>query len=153
MPAARMNKGKPLFSFILDFPKALLAFCRVMEIGAIKYERNNWKEGGKPDEEYFDAAMRHMVDLKNGEQFAKDTGCHHAAHAAWNLFALLELNVDDVEAPDLFRTACQHWRQVKRCSVMGSDDMLDGPTVDDLAKAAAAEREAAAERVYPGDRK
>ena len=131
MPATRMNQGKPLFSFILDFPKALLAFCRVKEVGAIKYERNDWKEGGKPDEEYLDAALRHMVEFKNGEQFASDTGCHHLAHAAWNLFALLELNVNEVEAPDLFRAACEHWR-LYNCCEMGGDDMLGGaPDLND----------------------
>jgi hypothetical protein len=109
--ALRMNQGKALLSFILDFPKALTGFARVKEVGAIKYDIDNWKKGGKPDREYLDAALRHMLSFKSGEQFASDTGCHHLSHAAWNLFALLELNVDQVVDHDLFNMACRHWRQ------------------------------------------
>lgn len=107
--ASRMNEGKPLLSFILDFPKAVLGFCRVKEIGAIKYDFDNWKQGGKPDREYLDAALRHMMSYKGGEAFADDTGCHHLSHAAWNLFALLELNVDEVYDVDKFKGACEYW--------------------------------------------
>jgi len=110
MPALRANQGKPLLSFILDFPKALTAFCRVKEVGGIKYKIDNWKAGGKPDREYLDAALRHMLAFKGGKQFSGDTGCHHLAHAAWNLFALLELNVKDVEDPEAFAEACEYWR-------------------------------------------
>ena len=125
MPAARMNKGKPMFSFILDFPKALLGFCRVKEIGAIKYTVDNWKKGGKSDREYLDAALRHMVAFKSGEQFADDTGCHHLIHAAWNLFALLELNVDEVYDVEKFTAACEYWRARKAPSTGNGEALFD----------------------------
>ena len=93
MAALRYNQGKPQLSFVLGFRKALGALARVFEQGAIKYERDNWKKGGKPDAEYIDSALRHMAALADGELYDPDTGCLHAAHVMWNMGALLELNV------------------------------------------------------------
>jgi hypothetical protein len=120
-----MNQGKPMLSFILDFPKALTAFARVKEVGAIKYDFDNWKRGGKPDREYIDAALRHMLAFKGGEHFADDSGCHHLAHATWNLFALLELNVDKVEDPKAFKGACDYWQMRRDCRPEATATMED----------------------------
>jgi len=117
-----------MLSFILDFPKALLGFARVKEIGAIKYDFDNWKKGGKPDREYLDAALRHMTEFKSGEEFADDTGCHHLAHAAWNLFALIELNVDEVYDPKRFAAMCDYWRmerEKRESPNIGYDELGD----------------------------
>lgn len=92
MAALRDNAGKPQLSFVLGFRKALGALARVFEQGAIKYERDNWRKGGKPDQEYLDSAMRHLAALGSGELYDPDTGCLHAAHVMWNMGALLELN-------------------------------------------------------------
>jgi len=92
MSAERMNQGKPELGYLLEFPTAIEAFARVKMLGAAKYERGNWKKGGKPDNEYLDACLRHLTAFANGEMFADDSACLHLAHAAWNLFALMELN-------------------------------------------------------------
>jgi hypothetical protein len=109
MSADRKNEGKCPLDFLLDFPKATEAFCRVKELGAAKYERDNWKKGGKPDSEYLAACLRHMMAFKQGEEFADDSGCHHLAHAAWNLFALLELNVKETHDPALLAAMIEEW--------------------------------------------
>jgi len=112
--AARMNEGKPELGYLLEFPTAIEAFARVKMLGAAKYERGNWKKGGKPDNEYLDACLRHMTAFANGEEFASDSGCHHLAHAAWNLFALLELNYPGVtHDPELFNKMMTRWRMKK----------------------------------------
>lgn len=90
--ALRDNQGKAPISFVFELPKALEALARVFEQGAIKYERGNWKLGGKPDDEYLDSLGRHLLKLKAGEVYDPDTGCLHAAHALWNIAALIELN-------------------------------------------------------------
>lgn len=90
--AKRYNSGKAPLSFVLDFPHGLKALARVSEQGAIKYERDNWKKGGKPDAEYFDSACRHILDAWNGEWYDPDIGTQHVANAVWNLLALIELN-------------------------------------------------------------
>jgi len=92
MAALRDNQGKPQLSFVWRMPKALEALARVFEQGAIKYARDNWLKGGKPDEEYIDSASRHMLKLANGEVYDDETGCMHAAHVMWNMGALIQLN-------------------------------------------------------------
>lgn len=109
--AARMNEGKPQLGFVLQFPTAMEAFARVKELGAVKYERDNWKKGNKPDWEYLDACMRHLTAFANGEFFASDSGCSHLAHAMWNLCALQELNYKGItHDPEVFRNMLQHWK-------------------------------------------
>jgi len=101
MTALRDNAGKPDLSYLLGLPKALEALSVVFEQGAIKYERNNWKKGGKPDAEYLGAALRHIFKATNNEDFDPETGALHLAHAIWNLAALIELNMGpDTKDPD-----------------------------------------------------
>jgi len=90
--ALRHNTGKPKLGELLFFDNALVALVAVMEQGAVKYARHNWMKGGKPDDEYIDSAMRHMLHHQLGETHDDDTGCLHLAHAAWNLLACLTLN-------------------------------------------------------------
>ena len=97
--ADRDNAGKPELSYLLSLPRALLALTRVFEQGAIKYERDNWLKGGKPDEEYLDSALRHIF-ANETETYDADTGCLHIAHAVWNLCALIELNSESLPAID-----------------------------------------------------
>jgi len=107
----RDNQGKPQLSFILQFPTAIAAHARVKELGAIKYERDNWKKGGKPDHEYLDACLRHISAFMEGETFADDTGCTHLAHAMWNIMALQDLNYKGVtHDPELFASMCEYWK-------------------------------------------
>ena len=113
MTSKRDNRGKAQLSYILEFPRMVTAFARVMELGALKYDPGNWKLGGKPDKEYLDATMRHIVAFQSGEEFASDSGCHHLAHAAWNLFALVELNVDTPVNVNKFVDACEYWEKVR----------------------------------------
>jgi hypothetical protein len=91
MAAARDNAGKPELSYLLDLPRSLTALVKVFEQGARKYSRGNWLKGGKPDQEYLDSALRHLLALQTNVYDA-DTGCMHAAHVVWNLLALIELN-------------------------------------------------------------
>lgn len=93
MPEAlRHNTGKPQMARLFDFSVALEGIVRVLEQGAIKYEDGNWLRGGKDDEEYLSAAIRHMMKHQSGEFYDAETGCPHLSHAAWNLLALYRLN-------------------------------------------------------------
>jgi len=91
MPAKRFNSEKPELGYILHFPASLISLARIMEYGAHKYEPMNWAKGGKPDEEYLDACIRHLVAWKNSH-IDQESGCNHLGHAIWNLMALLDLN-------------------------------------------------------------
>lgn len=110
--AARMNSGKPKLSyFVRSFTKALEAVARVKEFGANKYTDNNWRLGGKPDDEYWDSFTRHMVLFLSGEVYDQDSGCHHIGHMVWNLCAMYELNHSDEPAIDeeLFWDRMRYW--------------------------------------------
>lgn len=91
--ATRYNQGKPDLSYLFDFAHSLECLVRVCEQGAIKYERGNWKQGGKPDSEYLGSALRHLMAFaNNSEVYDQDIGTVHVANAVWNLLALIELN-------------------------------------------------------------
>lgn len=92
MTALRYNADKPELSYLLSIPSAVEALAKVFSQGAIKYERDNWQKGGKPNEEYLDSCLRHLYASER-EHYDADTGCLHLAHAIWNLAALIELNV------------------------------------------------------------
>ena len=115
--AERLNTGKPkLGYFARSFHKMLEGVARVMEHGAAKYGDDNWKKGGKPDEEYLDAMARHIDMFLQGEHHAQDSGCHHLAHAVWNLCALFELNYKDQPVIDekIFWDKIKYWNQKRQ---------------------------------------
>ena len=98
--ALRHNSGKPELHYLFTFGRGVEALARVFEQGGVKYEPYNYLKGGKPDVEYLDSALRHIGRLVEGERFDVDTGCHHAAMAAWNMLALIHLNHTDSPSVD-----------------------------------------------------
>jgi len=110
--ALRFNEGKPKLSYILQFPHAIEAVARIMELGAEKYGDGNWKLGGKPDKEYLDSMMRHLRSFMDGEKYDQDSGCSHIGHATWNLLALIELNhPNELYDQEIFGERINHWRE------------------------------------------
>ncbi len=98
--ALRFNSGKPQFHYILFYPVFLEAFAKVQEHGADKYGYGNWTHGGKPDQEYLDATLRHLFAHFAGEVYDPDLGTLHLAQAAWNIMNLIEQNMTDVPVLD-----------------------------------------------------
>lgn len=82
----KFDNGKPRHSLL---PKgSISSIIAVLEFGAKKYEANNWQKVDNAKERYYDAAMRHIDSWWSGEKFDQETGIHHLAHAATNLFFL-----------------------------------------------------------------
>lgn len=89
-PGAKADAGKIKAGLVGDFGLALLAVAEVGTHGADKYTRGGWQHVPNGQERYTDAMWRHL--LKAGqEEFDGDSGLSHAAHAAWNALAVLEL--------------------------------------------------------------
>lgn len=86
LSGVKFDEGKPEFS-LLDFP-ALEEVVKVLQFGAEKYGKDNWREGfiwSRP----FNACLRHLFAWWGGEKLDKETGISHLAHAACNIMFLL----------------------------------------------------------------
>lgn len=64
---------------------------KVLEFGAKKYARDNWKKVEHADTRYLAAAFRHLIHHNNGEAADKETGISHLAHATCCMLFLLAL--------------------------------------------------------------
>lgn len=70
---------------------------KVLEFGATKYARDNWKQGeGFKYSRTFNAIMRHMLAFMRGEDKDPETGLSHWAHVGCNVLFILHfvLNKD-----------------------------------------------------------
>lgn len=103
--AARFNANKPQLSYILDFPHGNEQLARVMEFGAKKYARDNWKKG-QSKQTVLDSLLRHLTAYANGEEKDKDSGLSHTGHILANAYFLAEYEatgtwVVENKAPEL----------------------------------------------------
>ena len=75
------DEGKLQYSLL---PKdELEEIVKVLQYGATKYGRDNWKLCNDKNR-YIDALYRHLEAYRAGEMFDKDTNLHHLAHLACN---------------------------------------------------------------------
>lgn len=89
---AKLDAGKNRLSMVLGgFSRALQEVGKVGTYGATKYSDNGWMKVPDGKARYSDALLRHLMTEAAGEQDDRDTGLRHAAHAAWNALARLEL--------------------------------------------------------------
>lgn len=89
---AKLDAGKNRLGLVLcGFARALQEVGRVGTHGANKYTDNGWLELPDGERRYTDAMLRHLMREATGEERDPDSGLHHAAHAAWNALARLDL--------------------------------------------------------------
>ena len=89
---AKLDAGKPpvVRGALHYFPNALRAVAEVSAIGAEKYAWGSWLHVPDGAQRYFEALGRHVL-AEATEKLDPDTEKRHAAHAAWNALARLEL--------------------------------------------------------------
>jgi len=87
--ADRFNDGKPKYSLI---DLTVLEPCaRVLEFGAKKYARDNWKNG-MPITELLDSLLRHVAALRAGQLIDPESGLSHIGHIQCNAMFLGNIN-------------------------------------------------------------
>jgi hypothetical protein len=64
---------------------------KVLEFGAKKYARENWRFVKFGETRYMAAAFRHLIAYQNNEDVDPETGLSHLAHAGCCLLFLLAL--------------------------------------------------------------
>lgn len=90
---AKLDAGKNRLGLVFtDFAKAIEQVGLVATLGAIKYTASGWVAVDKGKERYSDALFRHLVAHAKGER-VDASGLLHLAHAAWNVLAVLELEL------------------------------------------------------------
>lgn len=83
--ALRYNQGKPQWSLV-DFD-SLEGLVHVLEYGAQKYARDNWKKG-MPVTQVTESLMRHLFAFLRGEDLDSESGCRHISHVMCNVMFL-----------------------------------------------------------------
>lgn len=76
------------------------ALGQVLTQGAEKYEIRNWERGMKWGK-MIGCAMRHVLYFVCGQRYDQESGCHHLAHAAWNILALMTYDLRNIGENDL----------------------------------------------------
>jgi hypothetical protein len=91
-PGAKCDAGKNRLGLVMGgFALALQEVGKVGTYGANKYTDNGWMAVPQGVSRYTDAMYRHLLCEATGEACDADTGLQHAAHAAWNALARLDL--------------------------------------------------------------
>ena len=95
----KFDGGKTRMDLVLQgFPKALMAVGDVATFGAQKYAPHSWKTVPDAHNRYKAAQYRHELAAHIEGDYDLESGLLHAAHAAWNALATLELFIEELEA-------------------------------------------------------
>lgn len=91
-PGAKLDAGKLEFDLVLrSFPNALGYVDKVGKFGAKKYTLDGWISVPNGETRYFNADLRHKIQGLRGQEVDAESEIEHAAHAAWDALAVLEL--------------------------------------------------------------
>ena len=93
---AKLDEGKVRPELVIrGFANALYHVACVGTYGANKYRVDGWSEVPDGVQRYTDAMYRHLLAEHRGELVDPDSHLLHAAQAAWNSLARLELMLRD----------------------------------------------------------
>lgn len=75
----------------------VISIIRVLEFGANKYGRENWKNVPSAKRRYQSAAMRHLSAVIDGQWLDDESGLPHLAHAGCCILFLLWFGDSEVK--------------------------------------------------------
>lgn len=136
--AMRFNTDKPKYS-MMDLT-CLEPGTRVLEFGAKKYARDNWRKG-LPFSEILDSLMRHISALQRGEFVDPESELTHIGHIQANaMFLGNKANINDIEEPKVKLSKAElqffKWHEAfaasKKLSLDDSLGFIDNEPYDDI---------------------
>ena len=89
-PGKKYDQGKRDFT-LLPW-EGVEKVVEVLEFGAGKYGRDNWRKLENGQQRNLAAAQRHLVAMMQGKETDKESGLSHAAHAICCLLFVLAGN-------------------------------------------------------------
>jgi hypothetical protein len=101
LQALRYNQGKLQWSLV-DF-KSLEGLVQVLEMGAKKYDKHNWKKG-MPITQVSESLMRHLFAFLNGENTDSESGLSHISHVLCNAMFIEYILREKPEFDDRYGT-------------------------------------------------
>lgn len=96
----KFDSGKVRLDLVPTHPVKEVA--RVLMHGAAKYGDHNWR-GGIAYSRLYAATLRHLTAFWEGEDIDPESGLHHLAHAACEIFFLIEMVTRRPELDDRYR--------------------------------------------------
>lgn len=99
MAANKFDDGKSSWSLLPV--ESMRELVRVYDIGAKKYDRENWRKGMEWHR-LFDAMMRHAWAWWGGEKRDPVDGQHHLASVAWCALSLMWYEIKSVGTDDRY---------------------------------------------------
>lgn len=97
---AKDDSGKNRVGLMVEgFAAALLEVAEITTYGAQKYTDHGWRLVPDAKNRYSDALYRHLLEHARGKALDAESGRLHLAHAAWNLLALLQMELDAHQVP------------------------------------------------------
>jgi hypothetical protein len=103
--ALRLNEGKTRYDLLTPGPIEELA--KVLTLGAQKYAPRNW-EKGMSWSKVIASYKRHLAEFEKCEDFDKETGLKHLAHAMCNIHFLIEYYKTHPEYDDRPKAYLEH---------------------------------------------
>jgi hypothetical protein len=95
----KFDNGKCDYSLLE--PLVVDLYCKVAQMGAAKYSRDNWKNMTLEDENrIMGALLRHLMAYKSGELNDQESGLSHLAHVIWNVVAIAYIKKRDGDGSD-----------------------------------------------------
>lgn len=105
MKGIKFDAAKPRYGKVLaGFAHSLTCIGDIGDHGGKKYEFDNWKM--VDPERYADSFMRHYLAHLRGEGM-DESGMPHLGHAAWNILALLEHELQQWKNTDTSQPTCK----------------------------------------------
>ena len=87
------DTGKAPLSLLAQFGYELSQVAHILDYGAKKYDKDNWKKCDDVSR-YYDAALRHMLAYAGGEYSDPESDYPHAAHVITNMLFAMYLDAE-----------------------------------------------------------